>query len=52
MKDKLGIDFEANCIYPASYLVAYAIRKKHPNLKKAYVIGEKGITDELEKMGI
>lgn len=47
----MGIAVDAEKTYCTSYFLAKYISEKHPG-KKAHVVGEQGIFDEFEKLGI
>ncbi len=49
---KLGIDVGEDCFYTSAMATASFLKVQRPNGCSAYVIGGKGVLDELEKAGI
>jgi len=47
----MGFDVQENECYGGAYLLARYISQEHPG-KSVYVVGEKGIFEELEKVGV
>eukprot|EP01006_Ploeotia_vitrea_P050773 TRINITY_DN67500_c0_g1_i2.p1 TRINITY_DN67500_c0_g1~~TRINITY_DN67500_c0_g1_i2.p1 ORF type:complete len:154 (+),score=17.71 TRINITY_DN67500_c0_g1_i2:505-966(+) len=48
----VGVETPKENVFAASSIVAEYIKLKHPEVKKAYVVGMKGICDELDEYGI
>ncbi|EAS03910.2 haloacid dehalogenase-like hydrolase family protein (macronuclear) [Tetrahymena thermophila SB210] len=48
----LGVETEEERVFAASSIAAYYIKNNLPNVKKCYVVGMKGICEELANYGI
>lgn len=50
--DKCGIVVDANEIIPSTVATALLLKRRFPQVRKAYVIGTSGLRDELQLVGI
>ncbi|CAM9156145.1 unnamed protein product [Phaeothamnion confervicola] len=48
----MGIPADESDVVPSSFMAADYLKQKHPECKKAFVIGEQGLCDELELHGV
>jgi 4-nitrophenyl phosphatase len=51
LNKEIGIDIDIKNCYTASYLTAHFIKNNFPYVKKVYLVGRKGLQDELEEAG-